>query len=66
MFQPVTLYSDSILISGTAMALSGGVTACVDEALIVGDGAKRGGSRHILTSILCVVIDYLCTSSRSY
>jgi hypothetical protein len=64
--QPVTVCGDSISMSGAAIALSEGVTACVDEALVVGGGAKRGGSRRILASVLCVVIEYLCTSSRSY
>jgi hypothetical protein len=66
MSQPVTVCSDSILTSSTVIALLEGVTVCVDEALVVGGGAKRGGSRRILTSALCVVIEYLCTSSRSY
>jgi hypothetical protein len=33
----------------------------VDETLVVGGGDKRGGSGRILTSVLCVVIEYLCT-----
>jgi hypothetical protein len=66
MSQPVTMCGDSISTSSTTIALSEGVTVCVDEALIVSGGAKRGGSGRILTSVLCVVIEYLCTSSRSY
>jgi hypothetical protein len=64
--QLVTVCGDSISMSGTIIALSEGVTACMDEALVVGGGAKRGRSRRILTSVLCVVIEYLCASSSSY
>jgi hypothetical protein len=63
--QPVSVCGDSISMSSAATALSEGVAACVDKALVVGGSAKRGGSRRILTSVLCVVIEYLCTSSRS-
>jgi hypothetical protein len=48
--------SDSIYMSSAAIALSEEVTACVGEALVVGGGAKRGRSRRILTSVLCVVV----------
>ena len=57
MSQPVTVCGDSISMSGTAIAPSEGVTACVDEALVVGGGAKRGRRRHILTSVLRVVME---------
>ena len=35
------------------------------KALVVCGSAKRGGSRRILASALCVVIELLCTRSRS-
>jgi len=55
--QPVSVYGDSISISSAVIALSEGMTACVDKALVVGCGAKRGEERRILTSVLCVVIE---------
>ena len=41
-YQPVTVCGDSISMSGAAIAPSEGVTACVDEALVVGGGREAG------------------------
>jgi hypothetical protein len=42
MRQPVTVCGDSISMSGAAIAPSEGVTACVDEALVVGGRREAG------------------------
>jgi hypothetical protein len=62
---PVAVCGDSISMFSTAIALSKGMTAYVEEAHVVGGGTKRGGSRSISTSVLCVVTEYLCTNSIS-
>lgn len=61
--QSVTVYGDSTSMAGAAMALSERVTPCVDDALVVGGGAKRGGIR-ILTSVLRVVIRVIRAPAR--
>lgn len=44
--QPVSVYRDSMSISNDSIALSEEVTACVNKALVVGGGAKRGEERR--------------------
>jgi hypothetical protein len=57
MFQSITVCDDSISMSSNVIAPLEGVTTCVDEALVVCGGAKRGERRRILISVLRVVME---------